>query len=176
MWNITWAKQATGRQYRSHFGSEIKSQKKGAQLYQGLTKPEAAILVQMRSGKIRLAAYLKKIKAADTAVCQCQRSNETVSHTLGDCFQFVAPPEMASRNGSSEMVPPEMVSPESPPRPPKAVPPAGQRQRLMLHVHEALYNMILLSTVTVCRTLESTTPAPSSTGPSTSDKIYPKRR
>ena len=32
-WNITWAKQTTGRQYRSHFGSEIRSQKKGAQLY-----------------------------------------------------------------------------------------------------------------------------------------------
>ena len=44
----------------------------------------------MRSGKIRLGAYLKKIKAADTAVCQCQRSNETVSHILSDCFQFRA--------------------------------------------------------------------------------------
>ena len=69
MWDITWVKHVTGRQYRSHFGSEIKSQKKGAQLYQGLTKPEAAILVQMRSGKIRLGAYLKKINAVDTAVC-----------------------------------------------------------------------------------------------------------
>jgi hypothetical protein len=58
------------------------SQKKGAQLYQGLTKPEAAILVQTRSGKIRLEWYLKRIKVADTAVCQCQRSNETVSHIL----------------------------------------------------------------------------------------------
>jgi hypothetical protein len=38
--------------------------------------------------KIRLGAYLKMIKAADTAVCQCQRSNETVSHILGHCFQL----------------------------------------------------------------------------------------
>ena len=66
------------------------SQKKGAQLYQGLTKPEAAILVQLRSGKIGLGGYLKRIKVVDTAVCQCQRSNETVSHILGDCFQFGA--------------------------------------------------------------------------------------
>jgi ribonuclease HI len=29
MWNITWAKQTTGGQYRSHYGSEIMSQKKG---------------------------------------------------------------------------------------------------------------------------------------------------
>ena len=26
----------------------------------------------------------------DTAICQCQRSNETVSHILGDCFMFAA--------------------------------------------------------------------------------------
>lgn len=90
MWKDTWTTQATGRQYRSHFGSEIISQKKGAQLYQGLTKPEAAILVQLRSGKIGLGGYLKRIKVVDTAVCQCQRSNETVSHILGDCFQFGA--------------------------------------------------------------------------------------
>jgi ribonuclease HI len=90
MWKDTWSTQATGRQYRSHFGSEITSQKKGAQLYQGLTKPEAAILIQMRSGKIGLGGYLKKIKVVDTAVCKCQRSNETVSHILGDCFQFGA--------------------------------------------------------------------------------------
>jgi hypothetical protein len=89
MWKDTWTTQATGCQYRSHFGSEIISQK-GAQLYQGLTKPEAAILVQLRSGKIGLRGYLKRIKVVDTAVCQCQRSNETVSHILGDCFQFGA--------------------------------------------------------------------------------------
>jgi uncharacterized metal-binding protein YceD (DUF177 family) len=59
---------------------------KVAQLYQELTKPEAAILVQMRSGKIGLGAYLKRVKVTGTAVCQCQRSNETVTHILGDCF------------------------------------------------------------------------------------------
>ena len=36
---------------------------------EGLTKPEAAILVQMRSGKIGLGGYLKRIKVADTALC-----------------------------------------------------------------------------------------------------------
>jgi hypothetical protein len=89
MWKDTWTTQATGCQYRSHFGPEIISQKKGAQLYQGLTKPEAAILVQLRSGKIGLGGYLKRIKVVDTALCQCQRSNETVSHILGDCWQIV---------------------------------------------------------------------------------------
>jgi hypothetical protein len=42
------------------------SQKKRAQLYQGLTKPEAAILVQMRLGNNGLGGYLKRIKVADT--------------------------------------------------------------------------------------------------------------
>jgi hypothetical protein len=86
----TEAAQATGRQYKAHFGTEILSQKRGVQLYQGLTKPEAAILFQMRSERIGLGGYLKKIKVVDTAACQCQRSNETVSHILGDCFEFGA--------------------------------------------------------------------------------------
>ena len=33
---------------------------------------------------------MKRIKVVDTAVCQCRRSNETVSHILRDCFQFGA--------------------------------------------------------------------------------------
>ena len=80
----------TGCQYRAHFGTEILSQKRGSQLYQALTKPEVAILVQMRSERIGLAGYLKKIKVVDTAVCQCQSVNKTVSHILGECFEFGA--------------------------------------------------------------------------------------
>jgi hypothetical protein len=38
-------------------------------LYNNLTKPEAAVLVQLRSGKISLGQYLKSIKAVDTAEC-----------------------------------------------------------------------------------------------------------
>jgi hypothetical protein len=63
-------------------GNKVKEE--GGSVISRTNKPEAAILVQMRSGKIGLGAYLKKIKAADSAVCQCQRSNETVSHILGD--------------------------------------------------------------------------------------------
>ena len=33
---------------------------------------------------------MRNIKRVDTAVYQYQRSNETVSHMLGDCFQFGA--------------------------------------------------------------------------------------
>ena len=35
-------------------------------------------------------AYLKKVKAVDIAVCQSQRSNETVPYILSDCFKFRA--------------------------------------------------------------------------------------
>jgi hypothetical protein len=66
------------------------SKKNRALLYQRLTKPEAAILVQLRSRKIGLGGYLKRIKVVDTDVCKYQRPNETVSHILGDCFQFGA--------------------------------------------------------------------------------------
>src|SRR5438045_621507 len=66
------------------------SMKNGAQLYQGLTKPEAAILVPLRAGKNGLGGYLKRIKVVAAAVCQCQRSNNMVLYILGDCFQFRA--------------------------------------------------------------------------------------
>jgi hypothetical protein len=44
----------------------------------------------MISKRIGLGAYLNRIKMADTAVCQCQRSIETVSYILGNCFIFGA--------------------------------------------------------------------------------------
>jgi hypothetical protein len=39
--------------------------------YTEYSKPEASALVQLRSGKIGLGSYLKKIKAVDFEVCRC---------------------------------------------------------------------------------------------------------
>jgi hypothetical protein len=52
-WNITWAKQTTGRLYKSHFGSEIRTHKTRS----GNSSADEV-------GKDWLGAYLKNIKAA----------------------------------------------------------------------------------------------------------------
>jgi hypothetical protein len=87
MWEEKWTKQETSKLYRSHFGTDVT--RKVNQLYNDLTKPEAAVLVQLRSGKIGLGQYLKSIKAIDTAECQfCEEYHETVSHVLSECVEL----------------------------------------------------------------------------------------
>ncbi|PVH94439.1 hypothetical protein DM02DRAFT_469356, partial [Periconia macrospinosa] len=44
---------------------------KSADLYRQLSSAEAAILTQLRTGKTFLKEYLHKIKASDTALCEC---------------------------------------------------------------------------------------------------------
>ncbi|KAF2733033.1 hypothetical protein EJ04DRAFT_389240, partial [Polyplosphaeria fusca] len=44
---------------------------KSAEIYQQLNSTEAGILTQLRTGKTFLNEYLHKIKAADTAACEC---------------------------------------------------------------------------------------------------------
>jgi hypothetical protein len=58
-------------------------------LYDNLTKPEAAILVQLQSGKISLGQYLKSIKVVDTAEYQFfEEYHETVSHVLSEYVEL----------------------------------------------------------------------------------------
>jgi hypothetical protein len=84
MWEEKWTKQETGKLYRLHFGTDGITQKVN-QLYNELSKPEAVVLVQLRTEKIRLGQYLKTIKAVDTAEYQfCEEYDETVSHVLGE--------------------------------------------------------------------------------------------
>jgi exonuclease III/ribonuclease HI len=86
-WAKLWKTQKTGQAYRSHFGSEIEKAKM-KKIYKGLSKPAAAILVQLRTGKIGLGAYLKSINVVETATCLCEQANETVSHILGECQEW----------------------------------------------------------------------------------------
>jgi hypothetical protein len=62
--------------------------KKSLQLYRGLTKNLSSVLIQMRTGKIRLGAYLHSIRVNDTDVCQCGEAPQTVAHVLMDCRDF----------------------------------------------------------------------------------------
>ena len=57
------------------------------ELHQGLHKSQSSVLVQLRSGKTGLAAFLckRKVPGFDTPVCQCGYHAETVLHVLVHC-------------------------------------------------------------------------------------------
>lgn len=64
--------------------------KKSLLLYRGLTRNLSSVLFQMRTGKIRLGAYLHSIRVNDSNVCQCGEAPQTVAHVLMDCRRFDA--------------------------------------------------------------------------------------
>jgi len=51
-------------------------------LYDTLIKPEARVLVQLRTGMIRLSGYLHRIGARDSPACPCGHAVETVNYFL----------------------------------------------------------------------------------------------
>ena len=57
---------------------------KSAKMYQQLNSTEAAILTQLRTGKSFLKEYFYKIKASETATCNCG-STKSVAHFLFSC-------------------------------------------------------------------------------------------
>ena len=59
-------------------------------LYDGLTRPDAQIITQLRTGKCRLNSYLHRIKAADSDECELCRRPETVRHFLVECTRWTA--------------------------------------------------------------------------------------
>jgi hypothetical protein len=56
-------------------------------MYQQLTSAEAAILTQLQTGKTFLKEYLYKIKALETAACDCGLT-ESIPHFL---FSYYGP-------------------------------------------------------------------------------------
>lgn len=57
-------------------------------LYTGLKKAEARALVQLRTGASRLKEYLYKIRATDSAMCDCEANTETARHFLFTCKRW----------------------------------------------------------------------------------------
>jgi hypothetical protein len=56
-----------------------------------LTRHQASILIQLRTGHIPLQAYLHRFKLAETPTCpSCGTEPETVSHFLLHCITYVA--------------------------------------------------------------------------------------
>ena len=60
---------------------------KSAELYQQLNSIEAAILTQLQTGKTFLKEYLYKIKASETAACECGFT-ESIAHFLFSCSRW----------------------------------------------------------------------------------------
>jgi ribonuclease HI len=65
--------------------------KKTLRLYEGLSKPQCAILIQMRTMRIGLRHFLFKIKAAETDRCSCDEGSQTPRHILLQCPQYIIP-------------------------------------------------------------------------------------
>lgn len=57
-------------------------------LYGMLSREEASILAQARTGHARVNAYLARIKAAENSKCDCGVGDETVSHVLLCCERW----------------------------------------------------------------------------------------
>ena len=57
-------------------------------LYNTMNKKEASVLVQLRTGHLRLNSFLYKINTADTDQCECGRGPETIRHYLLLCPRY----------------------------------------------------------------------------------------
>ncbi|KAJ5144461.1 reverse transcriptase [Penicillium atrosanguineum] len=81
-WERTWAKETTSRPTRRLIGTPTK---KTLEYWSGLRKATASILMQLRTGRIGLGAYLSRINRRESARCDCDLGNQTVTHILLEC-------------------------------------------------------------------------------------------
>jgi hypothetical protein len=65
--------------------------KKTLRLYEGLSKPQCAILIQIRTMRIGLRHFLFKIKAVETDRCNCEEGSQTPKHILMQCPRYIIP-------------------------------------------------------------------------------------
>ena len=60
------------------------------QLYDRLSRKEASVLAQLRTGMARLNTYLHRIGASTSDQCECGQTQETVDHFLFRCRRWTA--------------------------------------------------------------------------------------
>jgi ribonuclease HI len=84
-WRLAWVKEKTGRPTKRLI--EVPT-KKVLQYWTGLRKATTSIMIQLRTGRVGLAAYLAKINRADTPRCACDLGNQTIDHVLLECPQY----------------------------------------------------------------------------------------
>ncbi|OQE71313.1 hypothetical protein PENNAL_c0107G01286, partial [Penicillium nalgiovense] len=81
-WETIWAKETTSRPTRRLIEAPTK---KTLEYWSGLRKATASILMQLRTGRIGLGAYLSRINRRESARCDCDLGNQTVTHILLEC-------------------------------------------------------------------------------------------
>ena len=87
-WEKQWEREATSAPTKRLVQAP---NKKTLRLYEGLSKPQCAILIQMRTMRIGLRHFLFKIKAAETDRCNCDEGSQTPKHILMQCPQYAIP-------------------------------------------------------------------------------------
>jgi hypothetical protein len=65
-----------------------KPEKKVLEYWTRPRKATVSILIQLRTGKIGLGAYLHKINRRESARCSCDPGNQTVKHVLLECAEL----------------------------------------------------------------------------------------
>ncbi|KAJ5330279.1 zinc knuckle domain protein [Penicillium atrosanguineum] len=81
-WERTWEKETTSRPTRRLIETPTK---KTLEYWPGLRKATVSILMQLRTGRISLSAYLSRINRRESARCGCNLGNQTVAHVLLEC-------------------------------------------------------------------------------------------
>ncbi|KAI9040759.1 uncharacterized protein KD926_007702 [Aspergillus affinis] len=67
-----------------------KPNKKVLRMYEGLSKPQTSIIIQMRTMRIGLRHSLFKIKQVDSDRCGCELGSQTPKHVLMECSLHLA--------------------------------------------------------------------------------------
>ena len=64
--------------------------RKVLKLHAQLQKAESAMITQIRTGRIGLAAFLNKMRVPDypSPICPCGRARETATHVIAHCERF----------------------------------------------------------------------------------------
>ncbi|GKU11645.1 unnamed protein product [Fusarium langsethiae] len=95
-WNIAQSGEHTRKQLPDNVGRFSKKVdaafpgKHTRLLYDGLSRREASVLAQLRTGMARLNGYLFRISVAASPQCACGQAMETVDHFLFRCTEWTA--------------------------------------------------------------------------------------
>ncbi|OQD73321.1 hypothetical protein PENANT_c211G00669, partial [Penicillium antarcticum] len=81
-WERMWASKKTSRPTKRLIETP---HKKTLEYWAGLRKATASILMQLRTGRIGLGAYLARINRRESARCDCNLGNQTIAHVLLEC-------------------------------------------------------------------------------------------